>query len=711
MKVKRIKSTEEKIAEVASTETEAIEEKTIIEGNTAEENTAGKKMPEKDSEEKALEVEKDPKSGDVKTESMEKRHEEEKPVGRKSEEKKLEEEKPVKEKPEEEKPVKKPEEGKLVKERPVEKQPEEEKPVKEKPIEENTQKEKELTENATAGEKTVELASIENAAAEKNDIKEKAGGNVIEENPPDSESTENGAKKKKGRAKVVILAVALLAGVLAGTGYFGMASFYRVHFLPNTVINGEPCGNLKVEEVAPFVDAQLEDYVLTVTGRDYATGRSGALLGEIRAEDVALAYIDTMGAVGEVLAQQNAFLWFRAYLGSAEYSYSIVQGVTFDEELLRSAVGGWDACQKKNMILPEDAYISEYQEERKGFEVIGETPGTALKLEEALQYLGDSLYMHADALDLEEMQCYVEAARKSTDRELIETMETANSWLGTEITYDWNGNEVVLDVETLKDWVTVDQGELLLDEEAVKKFIKAQAREYDTYGKRKTFVTALGVTLQLRSPNYGWKTDVEAETEELIRLIRQGSQEKREPIYSVKASQKGTRDVGTSYVEADLTHQHLYVYEKGEVVFETDFVSGKMNSTPGCVTPEGIYGLSYKTTNAVLRGADYESPVSYWMPFFGNYGMHDASWRSDFGGTIYMEHGSHGCINLPVSSAAVIYEYVYTGSPVVCYYYEVDPLEAQAENRTLTEEELLSQEEPTLGQRQAEEQAQQTGDA
>lgn len=121
-------------------------------------------------------------------------------------------------------------------------------------------------------------------------------------------------------------------------------------------------------------------------------------------------------------------------------------------------------------------------------------------------------------------------------------------------------------------------------------------------------------------------------------------------------------------VEIDLTNQHLYLFKDGDIVLETDFVSGNM-SKADCVTPPGVFGLTYKTRNAILRGANYETPVNYWMPFNGNVGMHDATWRRAFGGTIYLTSGSHGCINLPLHMAASIYEYVSTGFPVVCYYY------------------------------------------
>ena len=87
----------------------------------------------------------------------------------------------------------------------------------------------------------------------------------------------------------------------------------------------------------------------------------------------------------------------------------------------------------------------------------------------------------------------------------------------------------------------------------------------------------------------------------------------------------------------------------------------------GYGTPVGIYGITYKERDATLRGEGYASPVSYWIPFNGNVGMHDASWRGSFGGEIYLRGGSHGCVNLPVKKAEKIYEYVEKGEPVIVY--------------------------------------------
>ena len=499
---------------------------------------------------------------------------------------------------------------------------------------------------------------------------------------------------KRGK-RITISIICGLIIVLVGS-YVGVMLYYRSHFMPNTTVNGIICDNMNVAEVIPLVDAQIKEYSLQVKGRNPETGESGELLGTIYVDDIGMAYVDTERAVQDVLKQQNYFLWPKAYFKKNIQCYSLVQGIKFDEEKLKKTIKSWDACKVENMQSPADAYISDYIDEKKGYEIIPETAGTELSMEKVLEIITEKLYAAETSLNLEEEQCYVEAAVKENDANLNDILNTANSWLSTTIVYNWNENEVVLDAEELKDWVNVKADEVTLDEEAVSKFVKEQANKFDTYGKPKKFITTHGVELTLKSPNYGWKTDIETESEELIRLIYQGSKTEKEPVYSIKALKKGMNDVGSSYVEADLTHQHLYVYQNGTVVFETDFVSGTMNSTPDCMTPAGIFGLTYKTTNAVLRGADYETPVSYWMPFYGNYGMHDATWRVNFGGTIYQEHGSHGCINLPLDSAAAIYNYVSTGFPIICYYYEVDPLGEPVSTEILSEEELLKQHEPTL---------------
>lgn len=117
-----------------------------------------------------------------------------------------------------------------------------------------------------------------------------------------------------------------------------------------------------------------------------------------------------------------------------------------------------------------------------------------------------------------------------------------------------------------------------------------------------------------------------------------------------------------TYIDVNLTTQTLVYYIGGTPTLVTDIVTGNTNRGHG--TPQGLYHIYNKQRGRTLRGEGYEAYVNYWMPFVGNYGLHDATWRSSFGGTIYQRNGSHGCVNMPKSMAATLFETAAVGTPV-----------------------------------------------
>lgn len=129
-------------------------------------------------------------------------------------------------------------------------------------------------------------------------------------------------------------------------------------------------------------------------------------------------------------------------------------------------------------------------------------------------------------------------------------------------------------------------------------------------------------------------------------------------------------NIGNTYLEANLSEQHVYFLKDGKIIWESPCVSG--HNTPSKKTPAGVYTMGYRERNATLIGDDYKTVVSYWMPFIGNsIGFHDASWRGGadkFGGNVWTYDGSHGCINLPYDAAKKLYDLVYNGLPVIVYY-------------------------------------------
>lgn len=115
-----------------------------------------------------------------------------------------------------------------------------------------------------------------------------------------------------------------------------------------------------------------------------------------------------------------------------------------------------------------------------------------------------------------------------------------------------------------------------------------------------------------------------------------------------------------AYIDISISTQKLRYYEYDKLVLESDIVTGINNRTP-----TGNYRVLSKSRNVNLRGEDYVSFVNYWIAFIGqSYGMHDASWRSSFGGNIYKYNGSHGCVNMPYNKVKQLYNLVDLGTPV-----------------------------------------------
>lgn len=142
---------------------------------------------------------------------------------------------------------------------------------------------------------------------------------------------------------------------------------------------------------------------------------------------------------------------------------------------------------------------------------------------------------------------------------------------------------------------------------------------------------------------------------------KQNENKKSIPVFNPTPSNVPIKD---AYIEVSITNQKLDYYENGQLVLSSDIVTGINNGTP-----TGDYQVLNKARNTTLKGKDYNSFVNYWIAFIGNsYGFHDASWRSSFGSEIYKTNGSHGCVNMPLTSVSALYDMVEIGTPVHVKY-------------------------------------------
>lgn len=250
-----------------------------------------------------------------------------------------------------------------------------------------------------------------------------------------------------------------------------------------------------------------------------------------------------------------------------------------------------------------------------------------------------------------------------------DVLNKISKYCSTRVEYQFGDSTEVLDGTVIAGWILYDSvtGTLYLDREKIADYVAGLAKKYDTYQKPREFLTSSGDWVTVTGGSYGWLLDQEKEIDVLEHCIRSGADRRRIPSFARTAADWSHSDLGDTYVEVDLTSQHVWLYVDGEQELSADCVSGTYTDT-GRKTPQGTYTIYSLMSPAVLKGPDWNSPVSYWMPFNGGIGLHDATWRSSFGGTIYMYSGSHGCINLPYSAARTLYSYAYTGMPVICYY-------------------------------------------
>lgn len=254
-------------------------------------------------------------------------------------------------------------------------------------------------------------------------------------------------------------------------------------------------------------------------------------------------------------------------------------------------------------------------------------------------------------------------------RAVQDLLNRISRYCSTRIQYQFGNQTETLDGDRIVEWILYNSatGTIYLDRDKIRQYVAELAEKYDTYQKPREFQTSSGDWVTVTGGSYGWLLDQESETEVLEHLIRSGAERSRVPKFAHTAADWSHSDLGDTYVEVDLTNQHVWLYVDGIQELSADCVTGTYTDA-GRKTPSGTYTIYSMMSPAVLTGPDWNSPVSFWMPFNGGIGLHDATWRSSFGGNIFMYSGSHGCVNLPYSAAETIYGYAYSGMPVICYY-------------------------------------------
>ena len=459
------------------------------------------------------------------------------------------------------------------------------------------------------------------------------------------------AAAKKNRIGVILISVFVMLILLA---YIVGMLICSKGFLPNTYMNGVDIGGMTMDEATQAVIHEGEVQGLTFVKQN---GEEIRFEGEEFGSAISLAN-DT---AFKKAADQNVMLWFVNYLSPAKYTTQLVN--TYDETKLANMVRNytWGSAP------PTDAYL---QKQADGtYVIIPEDHGDMIDVNILVDYTLEQVREGQSTIRLEDCDCYLKAEK--TAASMAAELEEVNSMTGLTITYDFGDRTEVLDSSVIVDWVSTDaEGNVTVDSVAAEAWVQANlADKYDTFvaGYTRTFKTTLQGTIELPLGEhgiYGWKTDVSATAEKLAEYIKAGESVTVEPEYAQRAYCRDENDIGDTYIEVDITNQHVWYYVDGVLAMDTDCVTG-MGCDPQFNTPTGVFRVWSRESPKVLKGEGYETEVQYWMPVtWVDVGLHDLE-RAEYGGDIYMYNGSHGCINLPVDFAENLFYMVEVGTPVL----------------------------------------------
>lgn len=456
------------------------------------------------------------------------------------------------------------------------------------------------------------------------------------------------------RRKVIILTI----GVLLVVGlilYFIQMNKYKDIFLEGTIINGEDCSFLTIEEAKELLQSEEEQYELEIQFKNNEKVT-------INGNQIQLKLLQLEEDLSNIKKEQiKKFI----FLKFSKEPY-IAGKLSYNVETLREEIATID--QLHNEYMEERSKII-YNESNKCFQ---REDIYYLDSEEVYNQIVQAIEKRKTSISMEEEGLYKISGEDSVLNEL-------NALVETKIVYDLPREEqYVLDIDTLRTWLVQENGYYKKDDEMFAQKIEEFVTDdlyprADTTGETREFKpTEKDTTVFVEGGNYGYMVDKEGEVEQLTKDLSNHVNIEREPVYKKVEASIANNNLGNSYVEIDITRQKVWVYKDGNLEVETDCVTG--NVRKGHDTPTGVFTLTYKEKDRILRGKklpngqyEYQSHVNYWMPFNGGIGLHDASWRRSFGKNIYLTNGSHGCVNLPKSAAEKIYNIIDYTMPIIVY--------------------------------------------
>lgn len=434
--------------------------------------------------------------------------------------------------------------------------------------------------------------------------------------------------------------------------YIGGAIHYQNKFLPKTEIFG-----IKIAgKTTTQANSTLKDNIKTTKytfkdGSKTVTTATGAEIGMSK---------DFGGMLTTVKNSQNAWSWpihlFTKPTASLSKATAIINDDTLNQFSTTTA-----AKLNKNRVAPRDAALS-----FKNGKLVTtkEHKGNLISATKLTSTIKKSVLADQNTVNLK--KTYV-TPQVTTNMKSFKNLKTKLTKIANVSgTFKIENKEVKVSKAEVQSWIDIKGTTMTISKSKIDNYLTSIDHKYGTYYKTRYFKSTASGTVDVPAGIYGWTVNHTKEIPVLVSAVKAGKTFHKDIIHKGMGYHADGSDIGNTYIEVDKQNQMEYYYKDGKMVMSSAVDTGNPNK--GHATPSGVFDVWSKQRNATLKGQGYSQPVSYWMPINDTgVGLHDSPWQPQYGGSWYLSHGSHGCVNNPPAFIAKLYPQVALGTPVVVF--------------------------------------------
>lgn len=495
-----------------------------------------------------------------------------------------------------------------------------------------------------------------------------------EENTEDLQEQDAGKKGKKGKKKVkdsgdgnkkskkALIVVLLCFLALAGIYVFISLSFIG-RFQFRTYVNDMSVTFASPSEVAYDYRRASSRLMFSFISKDgYTESVSLSKLGVTRSDDSSLLTL-----------KQNPWCWPVSLFKPTQYTIS--DTLSYDDEELDKNIRKLECMDVVHTTMPRDAYVT-VDEDRCVYYIVPEVEGNRPDVDKAIGLVKEALDKRVLSVDLGAEDCYFHPSLFSNDEVLNRVINECNEIVNLNIRLDLDADLVVTIprdvmfrcVRRVGDTVTAQY-------DPIRQFVRSLAEQYNTVNKARKFNTVMDGTIRILPSNtdnfVGWDMDIEATLKIVNAMVRERESGKVEVIWkSVGKSHDQMNDFGNTYLELSIDRQMLWLHVNGVIVVSTPVTTGRDSDDRR--TPVGMFKTLEFRRDFTMTGDGYTAFSHYFILVTADgVGIHDASWRSEYGGDEWVNNGSHGCINTPFDAVKEIFETLEArgaqSTPVIIY--------------------------------------------